>query len=99
MNMKNYLVWCEAYGESREDGRQIEAWDGRQACEKWAALDDAYTGSYRIINGKTKELLVLKEGSRPPPKRYSVCGKVAWTYYATELQPDAALISCEPEPG
>lgn len=86
MNTEKYIVWCESYGESQEDGWEIDALDEQQACEEWADLDDAYNASYSIAGGEPVDVLVLKEGSTLPPERYSVSGEAVLTYHAERLR-------------
>jgi hypothetical protein len=83
--MKRYVVWRPDYGQTREDGRILEAHSPAAACEQWAQREDANSSDYLIVRGNSAELIVAELGSSLPPFRYSVSGESVPSYRATML--------------
>jgi hypothetical protein len=83
--MTRYVVWCPEYGQTREDGRVIEAYGPTLACEQWAEREDQKSAEYSIARGNAAELMVAEIGSSLAPFRYSVVGEAVPSYRATML--------------
>lgn len=83
--MTRYVVWRPDYEQTREDGREIEAYCPQAACELWAEQDDSRSADYLIVLGNSAEVMVAELGSSLPPFRYSVSGESVPSYRATML--------------
>ena len=84
--MTRYVVWRPEYGQTRDDGREIEAHSPQAACETWAELDDNESAGYLIECGNSAEVMVAEAHSSLPPFRYSVSGESVPSYLATMLR-------------
>lgn len=78
--MKEYTVWNPDQGETKEDGRVIQARDAIKACELWAERDDYESAEYSIVGGEDVILMVeMGDGSI---RSAHVTGEAVPTYYA-----------------
>lgn len=52
MMQNEYLVWCEDYGQTKDDARKIISKDAQWAAEEWADWSDYSGARYEIVKGR-----------------------------------------------
>lgn len=87
--MTKYIVWRPDYGQTMEDGREIEALCADYAAQDWAQRDDCESADYLIVGGNPAELMALEVGSTMPPLRFSVSGESVAVYRAVPMKEES----------
>lgn len=88
-----YRVWCPDHGQYSFDGRVIEAFDAREAVEKWADADDWESSEFSIVVGQSMTVRVCSEDdwnstsldTQIESRSYEVTGESVRIYTAREL--------------
>ena len=83
--MTEYVVWCPAWRQSKEEGRRIDADSPRAACEKWAEWEDAESADYLILQGSDVTLMVAELCGSAKERTYIVTGESVPVYYGRLL--------------
>jgi hypothetical protein len=80
--MTEYVVWRPDYGQTKEDGRHIDALSPRSACEKWAERDDAESADYWIVRGNEVTVKVARPDDGAEEVAYIINGESVPLYRA-----------------
>jgi asparagine synthetase B (glutamine-hydrolysing) len=83
--VSKYLVWRE--DADREDGRRIDANYEREAAEKWAEWDDAWSADYSIVRGNEARVFAALDEPGSKPLLFEVRGESQPVYFATLQNP------------
>ena len=90
--MAKFLVWRPDYGGTRDDAREVEAYDMGEAAEKWADKYDRDSAEYLIVGGQDAELMVELVGGNGKAYKYIVSGDAVPSYRARMVvTPNVAL--------
>lgn len=86
-HLPQWLVWCEADGETVEDGSLVRAGDPESAAERWAEECDVLDWDYTILQGDDPIVSVMRSSERAERvHRYRVTGRAEPIYTAEEVE-------------
>jgi hypothetical protein len=83
-----WLCWCEQDGDTFSDAQKIRAFDGQEAAERWAEMDDSHSAEYRIIGGDIVKVHVIDKFQAEAggeAEVYSVSGETVANYLARKV--------------
>jgi predicted amidohydrolase YtcJ len=79
-----YRVWCLDDCESEADARNVRAFAGEEAAEKWAYVNDYESADYRIVGGGDATVMV-RDVESGVLTAYRVTGESQAVYYARKI--------------
>jgi hypothetical protein len=84
MIVPKFRCWIPEYGQDREDGADVDGYDGAQAATHFMEHYEARNADYPVASGGS--LVVATSQNDEAPALYSVSGESRPTYYARALR-------------
>ena len=78
--MTKFRCWLPEYGQDREDGRDMGAYDAEQAAALFMEIYETRNAEYPVASGGTAVVAVSTDGDAP--EMHSVWGEPRPTYRA-----------------